>query len=80
MLCNLEGINYTPGELTVITGDTHLYLSHIEQVKTNLNRQPYPFPKLLVSEKKKNIESFEFTDLKLVGYKNYPNIPAEMAV
>ena len=80
MLCNLEGINYTPGELTVISGDTHLYLSHIEQVKTNLNRQPYPFPKLLVSEKKNNIESFEFTDLKLVGYKNYPNIPAEMAV
>lgn len=80
MLCNLEGINYTPGELTVVTGDTHLYLSHIEQVKTNLMRQPYPFPKLLISGKKQNIESFEFTDLKLIGYKSYPNIPAEMAV
>ena len=56
MLCNLNGINYLPGELTVVTGDTHLYLTHLEQVQLNLIREPYPFPKLIIKDKKNNIK------------------------
>jgi thymidylate synthase len=48
LLCNLEDINLTPGELTVFIADAHIYKSHIEQVKLNLERKPYPYPKLLV--------------------------------
>ena len=48
LLCNLEGINLTPGTLTVFIADAHIYKTHIEQVKQNLERTPYPFPKLLV--------------------------------
>ena len=81
LLCNLEGIDLEPGELTVVTGDTHIYLSHIECVKENLRNTPRPFPKLLVNRKCKNIEDFEYSDLKLVGY--YPcktTLKPEMAV
>jgi dihydrofolate reductase/thymidylate synthase len=84
LLCNMEGIDLTPGELTVFIADAHLYKSHIEQVKLNLERQPLPFPKLLIKlsngEKKKNILDFKFEDLDLLGYKSYPNIKAEMAI
>ena len=84
MLCNMEGIDLTPGELTVFIADAHIYKSHIEQVKLNLERQPLPFPKLLIKlmngEKKKNILDFKFEDLDLIGYKSYPNIKAEMAI
>ena len=80
MICNLEGIRYNPGVLTVITGDTHIYKSHIKQVMENLEREPRPYPKLVVSGKKKDIMDFEFSDFKLIGYDPYPNIKADMAV
>lgn len=81
LLCNIEGIDLTPGELTVFIADAHLYKSHIEQVKLNLERTPLPFPKLLIKgQKKKDIMQFKFEDLDLIGYKSYPNIKAEMAI
>jgi dihydrofolate reductase/thymidylate synthase len=48
LICNLEGIDLTAGELTVFMADAHIYKSHMEQVRENLSRSPYPFPKLLV--------------------------------
>jgi dihydrofolate reductase/thymidylate synthase len=48
LICNLEGIDLTPGELTVFMADAHIYKSHIEQVRENLSRVPYPYPKLVV--------------------------------
>ena len=81
LLCNIEGIDLTPGELTVFIADAHIYKSHIEQVKLNLEREPLPFPKLLIKgQKKKNILDFKFEELDLIGYKSYPNIKAEMAI
>lgn len=80
MICNLEGINLTPGELSVVSGDTHLYQNHLEAVNINLERTPRPFPKLVVKNRKKNIEEFEWTDFILIGYQPYPSIKAEMAV
>ena len=92
LLCNLEGIDLTPGELTVFIADAHLYKTHLEQVKINLERKPFPFPKLIVKGdsygnldgnldgKKKNIMDFKFEDIELLGYKAHPNIKAEMAI
>ena len=80
MLCNLEDIDLTPGDLTVFIADAHIYKSHIEQVKENLSRNPYPFPKLIIKEKKKNITDFKFEDLQIIGYRAHPNIKADMAV
>lgn len=80
LLCNLEEIHLEPGELTVVIGDAHLYLNHLEKVKENLTRKPYPFPKLIIKKKKKNIETFEFEDLELKGYKSHPNIKADLSI
>jgi len=80
LLCNMYDINLTPGELTVVTGDTHLYKTHLEQVRQNLSREPFPFPKLIVKHKKKDITRFQFEDLQLIGYKTHPRISADMAV
>lgn len=80
LICNLEDIDLTPGELTVVTGDTHIYLSHLKAATENINRNPRPFPKLIVKENKKRLQDFTYEDIKLIGYEPYPSIKAEMAV
>jgi dihydrofolate reductase / thymidylate synthase len=80
MICNLEGIDLTPGDLTVITGDTHIYKSHIDAVKENMERIPLPSPKLVILNKHKDLRDFVYSDMKIIGYHPYPSIKAEMAV
>jgi dihydrofolate reductase/thymidylate synthase len=86
MICALEGINLTPGELTVFIADAHIYKSHIAQVRENLAREPYPYPKLLINPKlanggkRQNIEDFQWEDIELLGYRCHHGIKAEMAI
>ena len=80
MLCNLEGINLTPGRVVVVTGDTHLYLTHLEGVNQNLERDVRPMPILKIKERKSNIEEFTWEDMNIIGYYPQKNIRAEMAV
>jgi len=72
LICALEGINLTPGNLTHNFGDVHIYADHIEAVKEYVKKEPYPYPKLIIKNKKKKITDFEFSDLKLIGYKSHP--------
>jgi len=72
-----------PGELTVASGDTHLYKTHIEQAKEQVSREPYPFPRLKINKEISSIEDMEkltFEDFELIDYKCHPSIKAEMAV
>lgn len=82
MLCVLKDINYTPGFISVVTGDTHIYKTHFEQVVENLRREPVPFPKLEINSKKEynSLEDIEYDDLWLIGYQPQPSISAPMAV
>ena len=80
MICNLKDIDLTPGRLSVITGDTHIYKNHVSQVKENLKRKPRPFPKLVFSEPKNNIYDYTYDDLKLIDYNPHKSIKAPMAV
>lgn len=80
MICALKDIDLHPGELTVVTGDTHLYQSHLDAVNQNLEREPRPFPKLVIKQEKDNIEDFNWEDIGLYGYNPHPSIKAEMAV
>ncbi len=61
-VCNLQ-----PGEFIHTFGDNHIYLNHIEQSNLQLQRKPYPLPKMFINPNIKNIESFTFEDFKL-GY------------
>ena len=81
LLCNLDSIDLTPGELTMVCGDAHIYKTHIELAEKMISREAYPYPKLIVTEKKTNIEDFVYEDIKLIGYKSHPNdLKGEMAV
>ncbi|MGL4948453.1 MAG: thymidylate synthase [Mycoplasma sp.] len=73
-VCNLE-----VGEFIHTTGDCHIYSNHIEQVNTQLARQPKKLPKLLLP-KKEDIFAYTAEDFELDGYDPDPFIRAEVAV
>jgi thymidylate synthase len=78
-----KAANLEPGELIFNGGDTHVYLNHIEQVKEQISREPYPFPTMNIKKELHTIEDMEnlcFEDFEFEGYKHHPAIKAPMAV
>jgi thymidylate synthase len=73
--CDLE-----PGEIIVTTGDSHIYLNHLEQVRTQLAREPRPLPTLHLRRRPATIYDYRFEDFELRGYDPHPHIPAPVAV
>ena len=80
LLCNLDGIDLTPGQLKVCCGDIHVYQTHRKASYELLRRKPKPFPKLVIKNQKKFITDFEWKDIEILGYKPLPGIKVEMAV
>ena len=70
----------TPRELVISTGDTHIYSNHIEQVHTQLGRNPLPSPKLIIKRRIETLSDISTEDFDLVGYMYHPSIKAPMAV
>ncbi|MCF0243748.1 MAG: thymidylate synthase [Bacteroidaceae bacterium] len=68
------------GEFIHTTGDTHLYLNHLEQAQLQLTREPRPLPKMLINPDVKDIFSFKYEDFELVDYNPHPHIKAEVSV
>lgn len=69
-----------PGDFVYTTGDTHLYLDHIEQAKLQLTRDPRPLPKMKINPEVKNIFDFKFEDFELTDYDPHPHIKATVSV
>jgi len=69
-------------ELVISTGDTHVYLNHIDLLECQLNRSPYPFPKFIVSNDviNKDWKELSVNDFDVVGYFSHPSIKLPMAV
>lgn len=80
MICQITG--YSPGELIIDFGDTHLYSNHIDQARTQLKRDPnnFHYPFLIIDPHIKNIDDFKFNNFDLSGYESYANIKAKVAV
>jgi thymidylate synthase len=68
------------GELVISTGDTHIYLDHVEQVKEQLTRSEFPLPTLQLNPAITDIDSFSMDDILLEGYQSHGQIKARMAV
>lgn len=74
-VCELE-----PGDFVYTTGDTHLYLDHIEQAKLQLTREPRQLPKMVINPDVKSIFDFKYEDFTLTGYDPHPHIKATVSV
>lgn len=74
-VCGLQ-----PGEFIHTTGDTHIYLNHLEQVKLQLTRTPRPLPRMRLNPDVKDIFSFKYEDFQLEGYDPWPHIPGVVSV
>ncbi len=68
------------GELIWTGGDVHIYSNHIEQVKLQLSRKPYPLPRLVIKRKPDSIFDYRFEDFEFEGYQHHPGIKAPIAV
>lgn len=68
------------GEFVYSCGDAHIYLNHIEQVKTQLSRTPYPLPELHLKRRPESISGYEYEDFELRNYRHHPAIKAPVAV
>ncbi len=69
-----------PAEFVLTLGDAHLYLNHIEQARSQLERRPRPLPTMVVNPEVSSIFDFKFEDFKLEGYDPHPHIKAPIAV
>lgn len=74
-ICGLE-----VGEFIWTGGDVHIYSNHVEQVKSQLEREPKELPTLVMDTSINSIEEFTMDSFKLEGYDPYPTIKAPMAV
>lgn len=78
MVAQVTGLK--PGDFVHTFGDAHIYLNHIEQVKLQMTRTPYPLPQMMLNPEVKNIFDFKFDDFKLVNYTSHPLIKGEISV
>ncbi|NLE72134.1 MAG: thymidylate synthase [Actinomycetales bacterium] len=68
-----------PGDFVWTGGDCHIYDNHVEQVRTQLAREPYPFPRLEL-RRAPSIFDYAYEDVAVVGYQHHPAISAPIAV
>ncbi len=69
-----------PGEFVHTFGDAHIYLNHIEQVETQLAREPRPLPRMVLNPAVKDILGFKHEDFTLIDYNPHPAIKAPISV
>lgn len=68
------------GEIVISLSDVHIYSNHMEQVKTQLAREPKELPKLRILRKPESIYDYKFEDFELVGYDPHPHIAAPVSI
>ncbi len=78
MIAQIVGLE--PGDFVHTFGDVHIYLNHLEQVDTQLSREPYPLPEMKINPDKRDLFDFRYDDFELCDYRFHPPISAPIAI
>ena len=78
MMAQVTGLK--AGDFVHTTGDTHLYLNHLDQARLQLTREPRQLPVMRINPDVKSIFDFQYEDFLLEGYDRHPHIKAEVSV
>jgi thymidylate synthase len=73
-------LDYEVGEFVHTFGDVHLYQNHLDQVKTQLSRDPLPLPSLKIKRKLTQLSDIKFEDFEFIDYVYHPKLKAPVAV
>jgi thymidylate synthase len=69
-----------PHEIVISIGDLHAYSNHLDQIQTQLSREPRALPQLRINRKPSSIYDYKFEDFEVVNYDPYPSIAAPIAI
>ncbi len=78
MVAQVSGLQ--PGHFVHTLGDAHIYLNHLEQVNTQLQRRPFPLPRMRLNPAVRSLFDFRYEDVELEGYRSHDLIRAPIAV
>lgn len=84
MICNVLNddedieMKFKPDKLIMSFGDLHIYDNHYEQVKKQITRSPFLFPKIEFKEKRQKLTEFDWTDIRIINYNYHDQIKADM--
>ena len=67
------------GEFIWTGGDCHIYDNHVEQVETQLSREPFPFPRLAL-RRASSLFDYAYEDFEIADYRHHPALSAPVAV
>lgn len=74
-VCDLE-----PGDFVHTFGDAHLYINHLQQAQTQLQREPFAPPQMKLNPEVRDISGFTIDDFELLNYQAHPHIKAPVAI
>ncbi|MEX5302214.1 thymidylate synthase [Kocuria sabuli] len=69
-----------PGEFVWTGGDCHVYDNHVDQVREQLSREPYPYPRLRLARRPASLFDYAYEDFEVLDYRHHPAIKAPVAV
>ena len=78
MMAQVSGLE--PGEFIHTFGDAHIYLNHLDQVHTQLQREPYTLPTMHLNPDVRSLFDFKYEDFELQGYRSHELIRAPIAI
>jgi len=78
MMAQVTGLR--PGDFVHTTGDTHLYLNHLEQARLQLSRTPRRLPRMVINPDIHSLFDFKYEDFRLEDYDPWPHIDAKVSV
>jgi thymidylate synthase len=78
MVAQVSGLGL--GDFVHTLGDAHLYTNHLDQARTQLDREPRRLPAMHINPQVTSLLDFDYGDFDLKGYDPHPHIAAKVAV